>query len=106
MDCITVEMERQVKWNVSWIRLRRQAKVIAEEMGISDNTGSDKWIQGFIKRDKLVLRMATHVPQQDKRTVVYVQPVQIAKLYGANVSLASKCISTNQAQRPLHYSAL
>lgn len=58
-----VQVERQAKRNVSWTRLRRQGKAIAAELGIAF-TGSDKWIHGFMKRNKLVLRVVTHVAQQ------------------------------------------
>ena len=90
-----LQIERQTKRNVSCTRLPRQAKVIAEEMGISDFNGSDKGIQVFIKRNKLgpTLRHS-RVLHQDKWTVE--ERVKIAKLQLGNVSLASKCISADQ----------
>ena len=88
-----VQVERQAKRNVSWTRLRRQGKAIATELGIAF-TGSDKWIYGFMKRSKLVLRVVTHVAQQNTQTPE--ERAQTARLHLSNAVVASEGIPAGQ----------
>lgn len=88
-----VQVERQAKRNVSWTRLRRQGKAIAAELGIAF-TGSDKWIHGFMKRNKLVLRVVTHVAQQNTQTPE--ERAQTARLHLSNAVVASEGIPVGQ----------
>ena len=93
---VWIKTERTMRRNISWSRLQREAKSIAEQMIIPNFICSNKWIASFMKRHRLAigLRQVTHLAQQDNRPPE--ERARIARLHLARVSELTKTLSSNQ----------
>ncbi len=63
--------QRQNKVTVNYEEFRRKSKRVAADLGVPEHDfkGSNKWIRGVMRRNRITVRAVTHTAQQDKSTV-------------------------------------
>lgn len=85
-----VKEQRQKGLAVSTVKIRMQAKRVAEDMGISNFKGGPNWCYRFMKRKKLSVRTRTTVGQklpanwQEKKASFLKYTAEIINLQGLN----------------------